>query len=167
MSARDPITTAIWAAASTRLGLARRLEPEPALHVAVMVEPYLRYVLDGTKAIESRISKTRQPPYHAAECGDLVLFKESSGPVVGCAVISNAMYFELDHTPLLTLRERFGPLIRALPDFWEAKADARYASLLRIVKVETFEPFPVPKRDPRGWVRLAPQGGRALLSSVS
>ena len=39
-------------------------EPSPySVHLAILLEPYLQYILDGTKTVESRFSKNRIAPY--------------------------------------------------------------------------------------------------------
>jgi hypothetical protein len=40
-----------------------------------MVEPYLGYILEGKKTIESRFSKPLIPPYRRVALGDVVLLK--------------------------------------------------------------------------------------------
>src|SRR6266540_3860586 len=54
-----------------REALARRQR----VHLAVMVEPYLSYILQGRKSIESRFSKNAIAPYLQIGPDDLVLLK--------------------------------------------------------------------------------------------
>src|SRR5437867_4139305 len=54
-----------------------------SLHLAVLLEPYLGYVLEGRKTVESRFSAVRCPPYRRVQSGDVVLLKSSGGPVEG------------------------------------------------------------------------------------
>jgi hypothetical protein len=54
------------------------------VHLAVMVEPYLSFLLQGRKSIESRFSRNAIAPYYQIETGDLVLLKLTGGPVLGC-----------------------------------------------------------------------------------
>ena len=52
-------------------------EPSPfSVHLAILLEPYLQYILDGTKTVESRFSKNRIAPYNMVEPGDVVLLKK-------------------------------------------------------------------------------------------
>src|SRR5437899_128672 len=67
-----------------------------ATHLAVFAEPFLRFVLDGSKTIESRFSVNRCAPYRAVEAGDLVLLKRPAGPVVAVAEVAQVWYYELD-----------------------------------------------------------------------
>lgn len=50
-------------------------EVSVAVHVAVMVEPYLTFVVEGQKWIESRLTKNRIAPFGQTSAGDIVLFK--------------------------------------------------------------------------------------------
>ena len=67
-----------------------------SIHLAVFVEPFLQFVLDGRKTVESRFSIHRRPPFGCVRSGDLVLIKESGGPVVAMAEVSNVWYYQLD-----------------------------------------------------------------------
>lgn len=126
-----------------------------ALHVAVMREPYLGLVLDGRKTIESRFSINRICPFDAVTAGDVLALKAQSGPVVGLAAIEHAAFYELDPDTWHALRRDFAaPLCAADDAFWDQRARARYASLLRISAPIRVEPFSVDKTDRRGWVRL-------------
>src|SRR5688572_10035738 len=51
------------------------------IHLAVFIEPYLEFVLDGTKTVESRFSINRCVPFERANEGDIVLLKRSGGSV--------------------------------------------------------------------------------------
>lgn len=123
------------------------------VHLAVFVEPFLRFVLDGTKKVESRFTVYRQPPYGMVRPRDVLLVKRSSGPVVALAEISEVWYYELDRDAWDTIRTRFGSLLRIDDaDFWDRKAGSCFATLMRLVHVEPIDPVPCSKRDRRGWV---------------
>lgn len=126
-----------------------------SLHVAVMHEPYLRLVLEGRKTIESRFSVNRICPFEAVEVGDVLALKVQSGPIVGLAEVEHAAFYELDPATWTTLRRDFaGPLCAADDDFWAQRAQARYASLLRITYPLPISPLAINKTDRRGWVCL-------------
>jgi ASC-1-like (ASCH) protein len=54
-----------------------------SLHLAILNEPYLEYILQGKKTIESRFSLTRVPPYKQVSKGDIVFLKQYGDPIVG------------------------------------------------------------------------------------
>jgi len=66
------------------------------IHLAVFVEPFLTFVLEGRKTVESRFSIHRRPPFGCVRSGDLVLIKESGGPIVAMAEVSRVWYYQLD-----------------------------------------------------------------------
>src|SRR2546425_6317559 len=67
-----------------------------ALHLAVLVEPYLQFILDGQKTVESRFSVHRCAPYQRVHRGDVVLLKQAGGPIVGLCQIANSWFYRLD-----------------------------------------------------------------------
>ena len=126
-----------------------------ALHVAVMREPFLQHILNGRKTIESRFSIKRICPFEAAAAGDVVAFKAQSGPIVGVAVVEHAAFYELDPSTWRRLRDDFAGPLCATDEFFDQRAQARYASLLRVAAPLRIEPLNVRKSDRRGWVRFA------------
>jgi hypothetical protein len=142
---------------------ASRSSSTGAVHLAVFVEPYLSFLLDGTKTIESRFGMRRSIPYGRVERGDLMLLKQSSGPVVGISEITKAAYFDLRTEPVRAIRKRFGAEIAADAEFWHHCEGASYATLLDVRSVRALDPIPCPKKDRRGWVIF----DRALLRSLA
>jgi hypothetical protein len=140
-------------------------EPAVSIHLAVMLEPFLTYILDGKKTIESRFAKNAIAPYQNISTGDLVLLK--AGPVVGSFRASAAEFKVLYDGELQRLRADYGEAICARDDeFWESRAEKRYATLIGIRDVRRLPPVGVPKRDMRGWVvlRAAAQPAEDLFS---
>lgn len=137
-----------------------------SIHLAVFVEPFLQFVLDGRKTVESRFSIHRRPPFGCVKGGDLVLIKESGGPVVALAEIADVWYYELDSNAWEMIRTRFAKQLCANePEFWESKASSFFATLMRIGRVEKLAPLTCAKRDRRGWVVLQGDDRNADLFS--
>lgn len=128
--------------------------PTVAVHLAVFVEPFLRYVLEGRKTVESRFSVRPIPPYRSVAKGDVILLKRSGGPVVGMCEAAEAWDYVLDPTTWRSIRAEYAVALCAQDAiFWSQRQHARYATLIRIANVRRLEvPFEVPKRDRRGWV---------------
>jgi hypothetical protein len=151
----------LWAELTDALG-----DPSVGVHLAVMVEPFLGYLFDGSKTIESRFSARRIAPYEQVATGDLVLLK--AGPVVGCFGVSTVTFLTLRDGQLQQVRDQYAEQIRVLGDqFWLARAEKRYATLLGVDTVRRLPPLPVTKRDMRGWAVLRrvpplPSGRRSL-----
>jgi len=125
------------------------------VHLAVFVEPYLSFVLDGRKTVESRFSSVRCPPYKCVAPGDVILLKQSSGPVVGICRATSASYYQLDKATLRELKSRFSKMICPENEkFWQDRSSASFATLITIANVCQLGPFSIAKRDRRGWVTL-------------
>lgn len=127
----------------------------PRIHLAVFVEPFLSYVLDGSKSIESRFSTRQCAPFGRVAPGDIILLKAASGPVRGICTVAKTWFFDLRSVPLSVVRERYARAICASEDdFWRAREKAEYATLMKLRWVRELPPLSCPKRDRRGWVIL-------------
>lgn len=127
------------------------------IHLAVFNELFLSLVFSGEKKVESRFSINRISPFQRIECGDLVILKESGGPIAGVFVAGQVAFFKQTEEPLVSKIEAdFGDLICTAHDenFWEKREKANYASLIEIQKVTRLPDFKIEKRDRRGWVIL-------------
>lgn len=142
-------------------GLRAALQPAglgaPAVHLAVFAEPFLGFVLEGSKTIESRFSSVKVAPYELVERGDLLLLKAVGGPIVAASVADRVCYYAgLTATVKDDLHLRFGAELRDdVPRFWEDRCGARFATLIRLGAITSLEfPMDCPKKDRRGWVVL-------------
>jgi hypothetical protein len=122
------------------------------VHIAVMVEPFLSYILDGSKTIESRFSKNLIAPYQRIVPGDLVFLK--AGPIVAAFEASSVECVGLDDVQRRRLREHYSDPIRADEAFWAERANRNFATLIGIRDVQRLTPVAVPKHDRRGWMVL-------------
>lgn len=138
--------------------------PEAGLHIACMVEPFLGYILEGKKTIESRFSKPLIPPYQRVTVGDVVLLK--SGPIVASFRTTSVDFIELNGREFNRLIKDYSAALCADEEFWEVRADKRYASLLGISDVRQLTPLRVNKRDRRGWMVLREPPNKANPSAV-
>jgi hypothetical protein len=142
----------VWA---ELLGMPDSELPSCGIHLAVFVEPFLGYVLDGTKTVESRFSTTRCAPFGRVSPGDVVLLKKTGGGVVGVTQVQTVWSYSLDEASWGEIRKKFTNALRIQdPQFWEQRRGAAYATLMSIGQVRAFEPVAWVKRDRRGWVVL-------------
>jgi len=134
------------------------------VHLAVFVEPYLKFVLDGSKTVESRFSVHRCAPYGRVSRGDVILLKRTGGGVVGLCQASQVWNYALQPGALSEIKQLFGPAICPQgEDFWDVRARASFATLIRVGHARAIEPLVVPKRDRRGWVVLERPDGHGPL----
>lgn len=126
-----------------------------SFHLAVFVEPFLRFLLEGQKTVESRFSIHRRPPFESVKSRDIVLVKQSGGPIVAVAEVSEVWFYKLDPGAREFIRTRFGPQLCVEPDFWDRKAHSCYATLMQFSQIDPLPPINCTKQDRRGWVVLA------------
>lgn len=132
-------------------------EPSPfSVHLAILLEPYLQYILDGTKTVESRFSRNRIAPYSMVEPGDVVLLKKvAARSISGMCVVRKVWFYQLNPETWSQIRNGFSKALRADDSsFWQQRETAQFATLMRIAEVHPLPPIEVPKRDRRGWVIL-------------
>lgn len=138
--------------------------PSVAVHLGIFAEPYLQYILDGKKVVESRFSVHRQPPFGAVNKGDVLLLKQAGGPIVGISRIGAVWSYELDPQSFSELRSEFATALCVHdPLFWEEKATASFATLMCLEKVRLIQQIAVEKRDRRGWVVLRSRSKQLVL----
>ncbi|MDE1765557.1 MAG: ASCH domain-containing protein [Thaumarchaeota archaeon] len=125
------------------------------IHLAVFVEPYLTFILQGKKTVESRFSSNRIAPYQKVNRGDIIILKRSGGPIFGLCEISEVWSYLLDAKSWKHIKKEFTISLCAQdPNFWSQRSHASYATLMRIKNVSKIEPINWKKNDRRGWVVL-------------
>lgn len=125
-----------------------------SIHLGVFVEPFLQYILEGKKTMETRFSIVRCAPYERVENGDVVLLKKSGGDVVGLCQIRSVRFYKLEKDSWEEIKTFARDICAESPEFWEQRKKASYATLMHIHKVKVVTPITVKKRDRRGWVIL-------------
>lgn len=127
--------------------------PKVSVHVGVFATPYIGFVFDGTKTIESRFSVNRCAPFGDVSAGDVLLIKEVAGPITGICLIGNVWSYRIKPETLLDVQSRFQAAMRVEdPTFWVERRDAAFGTLMQISNVAKIEPFEIKKSDRRGWV---------------
>lgn len=127
-------------------------EPSAKIHLAILVEPYLTYMLDGRKTIESRFSVKRCAPFEQIGAGDIILLKKTAGPIVGICRALNAWFYSIEPESWESMQHFSAEICAEDPNFWESRRHASFATLIHVHDVESIDPIPVKKRDRRGWV---------------
>jgi hypothetical protein len=154
--ALDAVKLATWADPFWRerlAGLAGGRAVAFSVHLAVFVEPFLGYILDGSKTVESRFSVNRCAPFGKVNQGDAVLLKRAGGPVVGIMQVRSVWSYQLGESSWRFIREQFAEALRAQdPEFWADRREAFYATLMLVDHVLPIEPIRWEKADRRGWV---------------
>jgi cytidylate kinase len=149
MVARTPAAVLDFAARTS----GAQMSADAAVHLAVFVEPFLQLLLEGRKTVESRFSRTRRAPFKQVNPGDIILLKRTGGPVVGKCRVAQVWFYVLDPASWNEVKE-FAPSICASPLFWTERANAKYATLIRVTDVERVPMFRIQKRNRLGWLVL-------------
>jgi hypothetical protein len=138
--------------------------PSVSTHLAILVEPFLQYVLDGKKTIESRFAVRQTPPIGIVTDGDVVLLKRVAGPIVGICRVVNAWHYDLEPESVEELRQKYSVALCASdPEFWAIRSGATYATLMSLDNVLSLAPASVSKSDRRGWVVLRRRTNQLML----
>ena len=133
-------------------------------HLAVLKKAYVRQVISGSKTVELRLMRSRRLPFGRISAGDEIFIKESCGPVAARAVVGRVLEFE-DLTParIRQLHKEYNKYVRGADEYWEGRADCRYACLMWLEDVEQIERQNIAKTDQRAWVVLSDEEDFGLL----
>lgn len=107
------------------------------IHVAILKPGYIHAILDGTKTIESRLTKTAQPPHGKVESGERLFLKASGGPFMATAIAGKVRCFEgLTPGKVDKLRKKFASTVGGAEEYWQSKRESRYATFVPLTEIE-------------------------------
>lgn len=133
-------------------------------HLAIFKGGAGELILSGKKTVESRFSRRKNPPYGVISAGDLVYIKPSGKDPIGQFRVKKVFFFDgLVPADIKEIQLKYGGNIVADKEYWEAKKDSRFGTLIFIGEVDPFITSPIKpsKKDLRGWVVLP--AGRQVL----
>lgn len=108
------------------------------IHIAILKPGYIEAILKGRKTVESRMTKTKQPPYGQIEPGERIYLKASGGPFMATAVAGEVQSFSgLDPDGIQQIRDKHGKQIGGDDAYWDMKRDSKYVTLIDLTEVET------------------------------
>ncbi len=125
-----------------------------AIHLGIFNEPYLSLMLSGKKTIESRFSKNKIHPYKNINKDDIVFIKKSGGKIIGYFNIKKIIFFDLQKTNIEIIKEKYNNQLHLDEDFWIAKSNCRYATLIFIDNLHTIKPFNIVRREMQSFIKL-------------
>ncbi len=122
------------------------------IHVAILKRPYLKLILSGQKTVESRLTRTTQPPYDAIKPGDRIFLKASAGPFMATALAGNIdQHRDLSSAAIKRLRKQYDKAVCGNDDYWQLKRDSRFAVFVELMRVEPIDVGPVYPKSMRAW----------------
>lgn len=124
------------------------------MHLGVFSEPYLTYMLEGKKTIESRFSKNKIAPYHQITKDDVVIIKKSGGDVLGYFTIKDILFFDLKTFSIEEIKAKYNKQLCVDETFWISKKSSNYATLIFIDKLFKLKPFHINKRGMQTWLLI-------------
>ena len=164
--ARQVMGDAYWGPRVARL--ATDDASDETVHLAILVEPYLNYILAGRKTVESRFSVNRCAPYGRVRTGDIIILKRAGGPVVGLCEVARFWDYALEPSTWQEIRQQFTRTLCAQdPEFWRNRESAEFATLMQITHVTVLAGIECAKRDRRGWVVLTPRTEAAGIKAAN
>lgn len=124
------------------------------LHLGIFTEPYLTYMLNGEKKIESRFSKNKIAPYNKINKSDIVIVKKSGGDIVAYFTIKKVLFFDLNTTSINEIKNKYEKELCVDNEFWDTKQNSRYATLIKIDEIHKIKPFHILKKGMQTWICL-------------
>lgn len=124
------------------------------VHLGIFSEPYLTYMLEGKKTIESRFSKNKIAPYNQVTKDDIIIVKKSSGNVVGYFTIKDVLFFDLNTVSIEKIKLKYNKQLCVDETFWINKKNSNYATLIIIDKLIKLKPFHINKKGIQTWIKL-------------
>jgi hypothetical protein len=124
-----------------------------SIHVAILSNSYLELILNYCKTVESRFSVQKRTPYKRVKKGDIILLKQSGGPIKGISYVSSVWFYEITPGTLDQIKKRFASQLQIKDQtFWHKYEKSSYATLIQLEHVRRLNPIKYSKRDQRAWV---------------
>ncbi|MBN1788755.1 MAG: hypothetical protein JW806_10245 [Sedimentisphaerales bacterium] len=137
-------------------------------HLVILKKLYLDKILDGSKTVELRLTRSKCAPFDFVSTGDRLFFKQSSGPVCAVGRVRGVKQFcGLNPSKIAEMKREYNHLICGADDYWESKSDSRFATLVWLENIRTIEPRWISKKDWRAWVVLKKGSDFGLLDLAS
>lgn len=125
------------------------------IHLAIMREPYLSFILNGSKTIESRFTLNKIDPYGNISTGDIIILKKSAGAIEGIFEAGAVVFVRADsEDDIHKVRQNFGSRLLVSDEFWEKKVNSRYVTLIEVRNLLAIKPIVVSMKNRRSWFLL-------------
>jgi ASC-1-like (ASCH) protein len=133
-------------------------------HLVILKKQCLDDILSGKKIIESRLWQIKKASLGLIKPGDKLFLKQSSGPVCATAqILEVKFYYNLTPRQILEIKKEYNDRIMGSNEYWQSKADCKYAVLIWLCNIKPIKPVMINKKDWRAWVVLGPDADYGLL----
>lgn len=124
-------------------------------HLAILRQPFLNMILDGTKTIESRFSYNKIIPFGKVEKGDVIYLKLSGGKVIAKAKVDNVQFYNLTPEIVEEIRVKYGRDIGTDRfEDWTSTTKKKYCTLMWLKDIEKISPITVAPSHGSAWFLL-------------
>jgi len=125
------------------------------IHLAIFYKEYLKKILNKEKTIESRFSKIKCQPFESVKEGDLIFLKESSGPILGKAVVDKVIFYsQLDFSKIKNIVDKYNYGICMENSFLQKISRSKYGTLIFLRDITKIKPIYLTKRNRVSWIVL-------------
>lgn len=124
-------------------------------HLAILKQPFLNMILDGTKTIESRFSYNKIIPFGKVEKGDVIYLKLSGGKVIAKAKVDNVQFYNLTPEMVEEIRVKYGRDIGTDRfEDWTSTTKKKYCTLMWLKDIEKIGSISVAPSHGSAWFLL-------------
>lgn len=139
------------------------------IHLAILNQPYIDYIISGKKTIESRFMKVRQPPFGKIKEDDIVIMKETGGKIIGLFEVGQVVFCQFDAKASESMIEtqdfifsksahlvlsKFQEELQIDDNFIQSKINSKFATLMYVRNPIALKNIDLEKTDRRAWVIL-------------
>jgi hypothetical protein len=125
------------------------------IHLAILYKEYINKILNREKTIESRFSKIKCQPFGIVKGGDLIFLKESSGPILGKAVVDKVLFYsQLDFVKIKNIVNQYNYGICMESSFLQRISGAKYGTLIFLRDITRIKPIYLTKKNRLSWIVL-------------
>jgi ASC-1-like (ASCH) protein len=122
-------------------------------HLAIMRNPWFKWVELGVKTIESRVSQKCSVPYGHIKIGDIIYFKQSGDFVVNFRAKVTRVEFYHGSIAIQQKLKMWASQICIDEKYIESKQKAEYCTLMWLDRIEFLtEPHPFRQKGQRAWI---------------
>ena len=128
-------------------------------HLAILAKKrkLLAKIISGEKTIESRWYKTKRTPYNNIKTNDTIYFKDSGEPITVQATVEKVLFFDLRHTKVNNLIEKYADRIGLKQRDPQEYAKFNYCTLIWLKEVKEIPKFNINKQgygNMAAWITL-------------
>lgn len=129
------------------------------IHIAILSRNYLELILSEDKTIESRLSVNRRMPYERIERGDILLLKETGGPIRGISYVTDVEFVEIANDITLDeIKEKYSEGLQIQDEsYWQRYSESCYGTFIFLSHVRRVSPMKFSKKDRNAWVIFEPE----------